>query len=473
MVLASHPAAKPSSEHTDRHVRPSPFEEEVASRFGLVPNFFCTAQSAPGLIEELWLFAKAAYLDNPLPSIFKERLFVHLSRFCEVRYCLVRHVGFLVGLGKSAGDPCAEPHTIAEAVMLLRRPAVLHGEALDAALTRLENTVLRDIPDMASRDEEDVFAAATVIFLEPARSIRARDALIHALDDTTTELLTAFMAFIRAAHYWTLTHPDLTFEEDVEQMMQTNETLTRLMFADAREADHDMSRQLYDELVLLRRERDDRIALRFALAEREKSQRHQQLLINELNHRVKNTLAIVQSLAHQTLKGAEVSNSSREALTARLVALAQAHDLLTTENWEGASLSSVLALAVGVHTSANDERVKMEGPDLKLAPKQALSIAMAMHELATNAAKYGSLSNDTGQIDIRWQVGQRQSEEWLTLCWQESGGPVVAPLAKTGFGMRLVQHGLAAELGGDVLMDFLPTGLICTVSSPVPLLEET
>ena len=98
------------------------FRREVADRFGVLPNFFCSADAAPGLVEELWKFAKSAYLDSPLPSLFKERLFVHLSRFCEVRYCIVRHVGFLIGQGRPAGDADAGPETVEQVIEMLRRP---------------------------------------------------------------------------------------------------------------------------------------------------------------------------------------------------------------------------------------------------------------------------------------------------------------------------------------------------------------
>src|SRR5580693_2977866 len=113
------------------------FRAEVRSRFGILPNFFCTAASAPGLIEELWGFAKSAYLNSPLPSLFKERLFVQLSRFCDVRYCIVRHVGFLVGEGHPAGDASVLPESIAQAVALLSRP-VPDGKGLDDSLVLLE-----------------------------------------------------------------------------------------------------------------------------------------------------------------------------------------------------------------------------------------------------------------------------------------------------------------------------------------------
>jgi hypothetical protein len=101
---------------------PAAFREEVADRFGIFPNFFCSAQAAPGLIERLWDFAKSGYLDNLLPSLFKERLFVHLSRFCVARYCIVRHAGFLIGDGRPAGDQSVEPETVDQVIALLRRP---------------------------------------------------------------------------------------------------------------------------------------------------------------------------------------------------------------------------------------------------------------------------------------------------------------------------------------------------------------
>src|SRR3954469_5733823 len=113
------------------------FEREVAARFGLVPNFFRSGPDAPFVVRELWLFAKAAYLDAPIPTLFKERLFVYLSRFCEVRYCITRHCGFLLGLGRSAGDPDAPVMTIGQVVRLLERPVPSDAQVI-AALRRLE-----------------------------------------------------------------------------------------------------------------------------------------------------------------------------------------------------------------------------------------------------------------------------------------------------------------------------------------------
>jgi signal transduction histidine kinase/ActR/RegA family two-component response regulator len=195
------------------------FRREVADRFGLLPNFFCSADAAPGLIEELWKFAKAAYLDSPLPSLFKERLFVHLSRFCEVRYCIVRHVGFLIGHGRPAGDATAEPETVEQVIEMLRRP-LPEGSALTKMLERLERVSPGGrLPKPRTDGEADLFDALTIMFLSPRDSAHARAAVRTAVGDATFEILVAYLAFIRTAHYWTEMHPELTYEPDMAELM--------------------------------------------------------------------------------------------------------------------------------------------------------------------------------------------------------------------------------------------------------------
>ena len=191
------------------------FAAEVTSRFGVLPNFFCSAPSADGLVQELWKFAKAAYLDCPLPSLLKERLFVHLSRFCEVRYCIVRHLGFLIGEGRPAGDASVLPQTIEQALTLLRRP-LPDADGLSRCFERLESYALPlEIPDPETQLESDLFDALTIMFVEPTRSERARRAVTCALGEARFEILTAFLAFVRTAHYWTETHPTLAYEADM------------------------------------------------------------------------------------------------------------------------------------------------------------------------------------------------------------------------------------------------------------------
>jgi len=205
------------------------FRDEVAGRFGLLPNFFCSAEAAPGLIEGLWDFAKSAYLDNPLPSLFKERLFVHLSRFCVVRYCIVRHVGFLVGHGRPAGDESVEPETVEEVIALLRRPIAGAG-GLETVLQRLSaRTAAEPIPAPGTEFERDLFDALTALFLAPLELDPTRDSVRTAVGETNLEYLLAFMAFIRAAHYWTETHRSLAYEEDMLELMGRHPDLAELL----------------------------------------------------------------------------------------------------------------------------------------------------------------------------------------------------------------------------------------------------
>ena len=196
------------------------FRREVADRFGVLPNFFCSADAAPGLVEELWKFAKSAYLDSPLPSLFKERLFVHLSRFCEIRYCIVRHVGFLIGQGRPAGDADAGPETVEQVIEMLRRP-LPEGPALTKVLERLERVSLGGrLPEPRTECETDLFDALTIMFLSPRDTARARAAVRAAVGDATFELLVAYLAFIRTAHYWTEMHPELTYEPDMAEILR-------------------------------------------------------------------------------------------------------------------------------------------------------------------------------------------------------------------------------------------------------------
>ncbi len=190
----------------------------------------------------------------------------------------------------------------------------------------------------------------------------------------------------------------------------------------------------------------------------------QQLLINELNHRVKNTLATVQSLAHQTLRDGVVIRDARERFTDRLLALSAAHNVLTRENWEGAEVREVVADAVRPYDDAALARVAFDGPPLRIAPNVALALSMALHELATNAVKYGALSIPGGQVRIGWTASAGEAAE---LEWREIGGPPVTAPARLGFGSRLLRQGLAAELGAPAALDYARTGLVGRLRVPV------
>jgi PAS domain S-box-containing protein len=195
------------------------------------------------------------------------------------------------------------------------------------------------------------------------------------------------------------------------------------------------------------------------VTERRRWERHQQLLVGELNHRVKNTLAIVQSLSHQTFRPEVSSKDAITAFEARLGALAGAHNLLTRENWEFASLREVVASAL--KPFCGPERCAVSGADVRLEPQTAVTLMLALHELATNAAKYGALSNDSGRLSVEWT----HSADLLDFTWREEGGPAVAAPASFGFGARMIRRALAAELKADVQHLFEPTGVICQVQA--------
>jgi PAS domain S-box-containing protein len=204
------------------------------------------------------------------------------------------------------------------------------------------------------------------------------------------------------------------------------------------------------------------------ITEQKQAEERRQLLINELNHRVKNTLAIVQGVAQQTFKGVNSPAEDRKAFEARLGALAAAHNILTRENWGHAQLVEIVSGAVAPFQRGQSERLKIVGPDLRLEPKMAVSIAMAVHELATNALKHGALSNESGRVSVTWQDYAGDTGPRLKWVWLEEGGPLVVEPKKRGFGSRLVERGLASELRGTVKLQFASTGLICTVDAPLP-----
>lgn len=193
------------------------------------------------------------------------------------------------------------------------------------------------------------------------------------------------------------------------------------------------------------------------------SDERQQLLIEELNHRVKNTLAIVQSLAQQTFRGDDVPALAREAFEGRLEALASAHNVLTREHWTSAELKDIARDAMeACHGSG--ERVSIDGPRIRLQPRTAVTMAMALHELCTNATKYGALSVPEGRVSVTWRV----EDYTLLIRWEETGGPPVAPPRKRGFGSRMIERALASDMHAQVKLDYRPEGLVCTVAAPAP-----
>jgi PAS domain S-box-containing protein len=201
-----------------------------------------------------------------------------------------------------------------------------------------------------------------------------------------------------------------------------------------------------------------------------KEQAHCQMLIRELSHRVKNTLATVQSIVWQALRNASDPEVIREAIESRLFALSRSHDLLTLQNWEGAGLLDVVKAALEPFEVADgpSERFKIRGENHRLPPKTSLALSIALHELATNALKYGAFSTEGGSILIAWKIEPRQEGDRLILDWREKDGPSVVQPSRKGFGSQVIERGLAHELEATVHLDYQPDGVTCKIDLPAP-----
>ncbi|MGU3666515.1 sensor histidine kinase [Methylobacterium sp. A49B] len=204
--------------------------------------------------------------------------------------------------------------------------------------------------------------------------------------------------------------------------------------------------------------------LRSEIERSRRLQERQTLMLHELNHRVRNTLATVQSLARQGRR----DDDRGERLEGRILALSKSHDLLSRDDWGGASLRAVLESALAPFEDAAPRRFGLNGPDIELPPRYVLALGMTIHELTTNAAKYGALAAEGGRIDITWHVATTdRPTRTLALEWRESGGPPVTAPQRRGFGTRLISSGISRELGGTVDLSFPTEGVRCTLAVPL------
>lgn len=205
------------------------------------------------------------------------------------------------------------------------------------------------------------------------------------------------------------------------------------------------------------------------VTERVRAENHQRLLINELNHRVKNTLAAVQSIVTQTLRHAANPGDASRAITARIMALSGAHNVLTRESWDGADLRTLVETAIHPFQGPGPDAFQLSGPDMRVGPYAAISISLALHELATNAVKYGALSTPAGRVRIGWSVGAGQV---FRLEWIETGGPVVTPSDRRGFGSRLILQVLPDQLQGAAELEYRPAGIAFRLTASVDAVSD-
>jgi two-component sensor histidine kinase len=207
-----------------------------------------------------------------------------------------------------------------------------------------------------------------------------------------------------------------------------------------------------------------------ASEERKRAEERQALMVRELHHRVKNTLSTVQAVVSSSARTAETIEAFREAVVERIGSLARTHTLLVNNAWGGASLRAILEAELEAYDDPDHKRIRLTGPDIHVPDDIALAIGMTVHELTTNAAKYGALSQPTGTLAVQWDIAPDGDRRALQLHWQERGGPTASPPTRKGFGSTLVERVLRTQLGGEVVTDYAPEGL--TVSIKAPLSNE-
>ena len=276
-------SVRPSRPGGEADAGAGPLHAAVEQRFGVLPNFFRLAPDSPEITASLWGFARFAYLDNPLPSLFKERLFVHLSRFCEVRYCIARHVGFLVGLGRPAGDARVPAQTVEEVVRLLRRPFP-RGDEIEPFLAQWSaaDPFLAAMPAPDSAMEQVLLVCSAHVFLGTPQAPPCLAALKRLLCPADFEYLMVLLGFIRTAHDWTRVHPELTFEDDIQHLLRTHEELAECLLSDRDLTSSDVSERILDELASLREnESSRRQALQQAEDAAHASQTQFETLVNQ------------------------------------------------------------------------------------------------------------------------------------------------------------------------------------------------
>lgn len=204
------------------------------------------------------------------------------------------------------------------------------------------------------------------------------------------------------------------------------------------------------------------------MTDRKRAEEQRDLLIKELEHRVKNTLTTVQSIASQSFRAAGIGPEALRAFDARLIALGNVHGVLTKQSWDAADLHDVVWAALRPHSAPDRERFTVEGPNVQVGPKCAVAFSMAVHELATNAIKYGALAADSGHVDIAWST----VDDRLRWQWRERGGPPVALPERTGFGSRMIERALALQLSGKAAIEYRPAGIVCTIDAPLAALRD-
>jgi two-component system CheB/CheR fusion protein len=268
-----------------------------------------------------------------------------------------------------------------------------------------------------------------------------------------------------------LDYPEL--QADIARVLETGEPFERKALRKTADAPYFLARLMPYRAVS--GEIEGVVATFVDVTTLAKSEARQRALVSELNHRVKNTLAVILSIAQQTVAGAASLDEFQKSFFGRLRALARSYELLSREHWGRVAVEQVLRQALAPFFRNDSERIALSGPTIPLRPELALSLSVIMDELATNAVKYGALSTEGGKIAIDWSTAAAPGDgaSTLTLTWRESGGPKVTPPKKMGFGVKVIKGEIEHSHSGVVTFDFAETGLSARLEIPLPPERET
>ena len=335
------------------------------------------------------------------------------------------------------------------------RVAMLDTLAVRAAIA-LENARLYgDLQDRESRIRRlvDANIIGIIIWTADGRILEANDAFLALIGYDRQELEMGQVG-------WTDLTPPEWFDVDARALQQVIATGRQAPFEKEYFRKDGSRVPVLVGVATFSAKPDEGVAFILDLSERKKAEERQKVMINELNHRVKNTLATVTAIAAHTLRSAPSPETFREAFEGRLTALSKTHDILNRTFWTGVGLRDLAQEELAPFSGGDEERIEISGDDIVLGRVAAVTLGMAFHELAVNAAKYGALSVPGGRVQVSWRpCGPGR----LHLEWRESGGPPVHPPRRRGFGSRLIERALAAELRGQVQLDFAPEGVRCTM----------